>query len=197
MLFLASSVDAIDTAVVCACVGMRRMVWKICVCVSVCVWGERQRDRQTDRQRHNLEVRRKVWKFHSEFGVFECQRVCVCVCVCVKWWGREGGFKCWGSMVWSKYTGRHSCDPSRHLHHPPLPLLEAARAVSNWTVFLRCQISSVEWTYRVFVLWPETKEARTGKWRRQRRTKLFELPQKRQCRYFFPAIFSKKAENYF
>ena len=40
MLFLASSVDAIDTVVVCACVGMRRMVRKISVCVG--------RERQTE-----------------------------------------------------------------------------------------------------------------------------------------------------
>ena len=72
--------------------------------------------------------------------------------------------------------------PSRHFHHRPLPLLKAARPVSEWTVFLRCQISSAKWTYRVFVLWPETEEV-------QRKTpttdEAFELTQQRQCRFFF------------
>ena len=37
MLFLASSVDAIDTAVVCACWDEKNGVKNLCVCECVCV----------------------------------------------------------------------------------------------------------------------------------------------------------------
>ena len=94
--------------------------------------------------------------------VCERERERECVCVCVKCWGWKGrGYKCWSSMGKTlAITSSPSYIPPLN-HHPPLPLVEAAHAVSQHAAWR--QILTTERRYDAFELRPETEEAHADK----------------------------------